>query len=174
MTGQFLDFAKPTLVSQKRCNLVALVAEAVSLLEKSCDSTHPVTFSVETEAEDIMVAGDPDQLKQALWNLGLNAIQAMQMGGQLSFAILRHGSTNGDDWVVIELTDTGRGIPPEEVERIFDPFYTTRPGGTGLGLAITRKIIDNLGGRIEVVSEEGRGSTFRVLLKQAPDQKLRD
>ena len=171
VTGQFLDFAKPTPLSQRQCNLVALVAEAVLLLEKSCDARHPVTFSVQKETEEVMVVGDPDQLKQVFWNLGLNAIQAMQMGGQLSFAIRRHGSTNGDGWVAMELTDTGRGIPPEEVERIFDPFYTTRPDGTGLGLAITRKIIDNLGGRIEVISKEGSGSTFRVLLKQAPDEQ---
>ncbi|MDD5558824.1 ATP-binding protein [Candidatus Methylomirabilis sp.] len=170
VTGQFLDFAKPTLALQKRCDLVALVTESVSLLEKSCDSAHPVTFSIQREAEEVVVAGDPDQLKQALWNLGLNAIQAMQMGGQISFAIRRHGAQNGDGWVAIELTDTGRGIPPGEVDRIFDPFYTTRPGGAGLGLAITRKIIDNLGGRIEVTSREGGGSTFRVLLKQAPDE----
>ncbi len=174
VTGQFLDFAKPTSLSQKRCNLGALVAEAVSLLEKSCDSAYPVTFSIQREAEEVMAAGDPDQLKQALWNLGLNAIQAMQMGGQLNFAIRHHGSTNGDGWVAIELTDTGRGIPPEEVERIFDPFYTTRPGGTGLGLAITQKIIDNLGGRIEVTSREGGGSTFRVVLKQAQGEERPD
>ncbi len=170
VTGQFLDFAKPTPLSQRQCNLVALVAEAVLLLEKSCDARHPVTFSVQRDTEEVMVVGDPDQLKQVFWNLGLNAIQAMQMGGQLNFAIRSHGSTNGDGWVAIELTDTGRGISPGEVERIFDPFYTTRPGGTGLGLAITRKIIDNLGGRIEVISEEGSGSTFKVLLKQAPDE----
>ncbi|MDE2059126.1 MAG: PAS domain S-box protein [candidate division NC10 bacterium] len=170
VTGQFLDFAKPTLALQKRCDLGALVAEAVSLLEKSCDSAHPVTFSIQREADEIMATGDPDQLKQALWNLGLNAIQAMQMGGQLSFAVRHHGAKNGGGWVAIELTDTGRGIPPEEVERIFDPFYTTRPGGTGLGLTITQKIIDNLGGRIEVISREGGGSTFRVLLKQAQDE----
>ncbi len=171
VTGQFLDFAKPTLALQKRCDLVALVAEAVLLLEKSCDSAHPVTFSIQREAEEVVVAGDPDQLKQALWNLGLNAIQAMQMGGQISFAIRRLGSKNGDGWVAIELTDTGRGIPPGEVDRIFDPFYTTRPGGTGLGLAITQKIIDNLGGRIEVTSREGGGSTFRVVLKQAAGEE---
>ena len=170
VTGQFLDFAKPTPLSQRQCNLVALVAEAVLLLEKSCDTRHPVTFSVQRNTEEVMVVGDPDQLKQVFWNLGLNAIQAMQMGGQLNFAIRSHESTNGDGWVAIELTDTGRGISPGEVERIFDPFYTTRPGGTGLGLAITRKIIDNLGGRIEVISEEGSGSTFKVLLKQAPDE----
>jgi two-component system sensor histidine kinase HydH len=68
------------------------------------------------------------------------------------------------------LTDTGRGIPPRELDRIFDPFYTTRPGGTGLGLAIVQKIIDNLGGRIEVVSREGDGATFTVYLKQAPGE----
>jgi two-component system, NtrC family, sensor histidine kinase PilS len=168
VTGQFLDFAKPSPALQKQCNLGALVAEAVSLLEKSCDSAHPVAFSIQQEANEVMATGDPDQLKQALWNLGLNAIQAMQTGGQLSFTVRHRGSKNNDDWVAIELTDTGRGILPEEVERIFDPFYTTRPGGTGLGLTITQKIIDNLGGRIEVISRKGRGSTFRVLLKQAP------
>ncbi|NJD68260.1 MAG: PAS domain S-box protein [candidate division NC10 bacterium] len=167
VTGQFLDFARPTPALQKQCNLVALVAEAVSLLEKGCDSTHPVTFSIQREAEEVMATGDPDQLKQALWNLGLNAIQAMETGGQLSFAIRHPGLANGDDWVEIELTDTGRGIAPGEVDRIFDPFYTTKPGGTGLGLTITRKIIENLGGRIEVISHKGGGSTFRVLLKQA-------
>ena len=170
VTGQFLDFAKPTPALQKRCNLGALVAEAASLLEKSCDSARPVTFSIQRETEEIMAAGDPDQLKQVLWNLGLNAIQAMQMGGRLSFAVRREGTKNGHGWVAIELTDTGRGIPPEEVERIFDPFYTTRRGGTGLGLTITQKIIDNLGGRIEVISREGGGSTFRVLLKPASDE----
>jgi signal transduction histidine kinase len=167
VTGQFLDFAKPTPLLQRPCNLVALVEEAISLLEKSCDSAHPITFSLRQEADEVMVAGDPDQLKQVLWNLGLNAIQAMQTGGQLSIAIRRHDADNGDGWVTIELTDTGRGIPPDEIERIFDPFYTTRPGGTGLGLAITQKIIDNLGGRIEVAAREGGGSTFRIFLKQA-------
>ena len=170
VTGQFLDFAKPTPALQKRCNLGALVAEAASLLEKSCDSARPVTFSIQRETEEIMAAGDPDQLKQVLWNLGLNAIQAMQMGVRLSFAVRREGTKNGHGWVAIELTDTGRGIPPEEVERIFDPFYTTRRGGTGLGLTITQKIIDNLGGRIEVISRESGGSTFRVLLKPASDE----
>lgn len=170
VTGQFLDFAKPTPVSPKPCNLVALIAETVSLLEKSCDSAHPVTFSIQREAEEVTAAGDPDQLKQALWNLGLNAIQAMQKGGQLDIAIRRYVSNDSDHWVGIELTDTGGGIAPGVIERIFDPFYTTRPGGTGLGLAITRKIVDNLGGRIEVISREGTGSTFRVLLKQAPEE----
>lgn len=171
VTGQLLDFSRPTLNPRKPCNLVPLVEEAVSLLEKSCDSAHPVTFSIQREAEEVMVAGDPDQLKQVLWNLGLNAIQAMPTGGRLTLAIRRHVFKHDLGWAAIELTDTGRGIPAEEAERIFDPFYTTKPGGTGLGLTIVQKIIDHLGGQIEVSSRAGGGSTFRVLFKQASDEK---
>lgn len=64
--------------------------------------------------------------------------------------------------------DTGRGIPPEELERIFDPFYTTRPSGTGLGLAIARKILESMGGRIAVESRPNAGTTFRLWLRRAP------
>jgi signal transduction histidine kinase len=154
-------------VLQKRCDLIALAELAVQLLEKSCESTHTVTFAFQGEDKEVVVVGDPDQLKQVIWNLGLNALQAMPMGGQLTFAIRRHTSEYGPRWAAIELADTGRGMEPAEIERIFEPFYTTKPGGTGLGLAIAQKIIDNLGGRIEVVSHEGQGSIFRVWLKQA-------
>lgn len=171
VTGQLLDFSRPTLNPQKPCNVVSLVEEAVPLLEKSCDSAHPVTFSVQREAEEVMVAGNPDQLKQVLWNLGLNAIQAMPTGGTLTLTVRRHVFRHDQGWAAIELTDTGWGIPPEEAERIFDPFYTTKPGGTGLGLTIAQRIIDHLGGRIEVSSRAGGGSTFRVLLKRASDEK---
>ena len=170
VTGQFLDFAKPRQAPETQCDLVPLLRDTIVLLEKSCDGTSTVTFSFQGEAEPVMVAADPDQVKQVLWNLGLNAIQAMPGGGRLTFAIRRHVSYNGAGWVAVELTDTGRGIPPGEVDRIFDPFYTTRSGGTGLGLAIVQKIIDNLGGRIEVVSREGDGATFKIYLKQAPGE----
>ncbi|MGH7409772.1 MAG: two-component system sensor histidine kinase NtrB, partial [Candidatus Methylomirabilis sp.] len=144
-----------------------LVEEAASLLKSGCNSGSAVTISVQREAEQVMVAADPDQLKQVFWNLGLNAIQAMPTGGQLTLAVRRHVSKNGAGWAAVAFSDTGRGIPPAEIDRIFDPFYTTRPGGTGLGLAIARKIIDSLGGKIEVVSRPGDGATFKVFLKQA-------
>jgi two-component system sensor histidine kinase PilS (NtrC family) len=170
VTGQFLDFAKPRQAAETQCDLVTLLQETVLLLEKGSDVTSPVTFSFQGEPEPVMVAADPDQVKQVLWNLSLNAIQAMPGGGRLTFAIRRHVSDNGARWAAVELTDTGPGIPPGEVDRIFDPFYTTRLGGTGLGLAIAQKIIDNLSGRIEVISREGDGATFRVYLKQAPGE----
>ncbi len=168
VTGQFLDFTKPRQGLQKQCDLVALAEEAISLLAKSCDGTSAVTFSVQKEAEEVMVEGDPDELKQVFWNLGLNAIQAMPSGGRLTVAIRQHVPGRGDGRAAIEFTDTGRGIPPGELDHIFDPFYTTKPGGTGLGLGIARKIVDSLGGSIEVVSREGSGATFSVVLKQPP------
>ena len=170
VTGQFLDFARPRRAAETQCDLVALLQETILLLEKNPDVTSPVTFSFQGEPEPVMVAADPDQVKQVLWNLSLNAIQAMPGGGRLTFAIRRHVSDNGTGWAAVELTDTGPGIPSGEVDRIFDPFYTTRLGGTGLGLAIAQKIIDNLSGRIEVVSREGDGATFTVYLKQAPGE----
>ena len=170
VTGQFLDFAYPRQGSETQCDLVAVLEETVLLLEKRSDVASSVDVSFQGVPEPVVVAADPDQLKQVLWNLSLNAIQAMPGGGRLTFDVRRHVSGNGVAWAAVELTDTGPGIPSEEVDRIFDPFYTTKPGGTGLGLAIARKIIDNLGGRIEVVSREGDGTTFKVYLKQAPGE----
>jgi signal transduction histidine kinase len=169
VTGQFLDFAKPRGSLQKQCDLVALAEEAISLLEKSCDGNSAVTFTLQQGAERVMVEGAPDELKQVFWNLGLNAIQAMPSGGRLAVAIRQDLSERGTGWAAIEFTDTGRGIPAAELDRIFDPFYTTKPGGTGLGLGIARKIVDSLGGSIEVISREGGGATFRVVLKQHLD-----
>jgi len=90
-----------------------------------------------------------------------NGVQAMDRGGHLT---LRTGGDNG--MVQISVSDTGVGIPPEELDRIFEAFYTTKPEGegTGLGLSICRRIVEEHGGRIEVESEVQRGSTFTVLL----------
>jgi signal transduction histidine kinase len=99
---------------------------------------------------------------RGVWlNLCLNAVQAMPSGGRLTLAT--HGTPRS---IAIEVTDTGRGIEPEHLDRIWDPFFTTKaPGkGTGLGLSITRTIVEKHGGTIEVRSEQGRGATFRVEL----------
>ncbi len=168
VTGQFLDFAKPGSAEHKECDLVPFLQETVSLLERSCEDPAAVAFAIRTDADRIPVVADPDQLRQVLWNLGLNALQAMPAGGRLTLAARRGSPDNGAGWVSVEVTDTGRGITPGEVDRVFDPFYSTKQGGTGLGLAIARKIVDGFGGRIEVVSTEGRGATFRVLLRAAP------
>ncbi|MDH3496014.1 MAG: ATP-binding protein [Gemmatimonadota bacterium] len=101
---------------------------------------------------------DPDLMTQTLVNLALNGIQAMTPGGVLTFTATRTGTS-----VRIGVSDTGTGISPDELEKIFRPFYTTKHQGTGLGLAITRGIVDRHGGSIEVSSEPGRGSTFTLV-----------
>jgi two-component system sensor histidine kinase HydH len=97
--------------------------------------------------------------KQALLNLYLNALHAMPDGGELILSTRLDGP-----WAVLEVTDTGCGIPPEHQARVFDAFYSTRPGGSGLGLPTTRKIVEAHGGRITLQTEPGKGSRFTIQL----------
>ncbi len=102
---------------------------------------------------------DPTQMQQVLVNLVKNALHAMTRGGTLN---LQTGET--DDGVWVSVGDTGGGIPPEQISRIFEPFFTTRKQGTGLGLMIVQRIVRAHGGRIELESRVGRGTSFRIWL----------
>ncbi len=203
ITGQFLDFAKPQPLLFRPCALRPLVDETLHLLAKSSERHPETTWDVTEEPPDLSVLADSDQLRQVVWNLCLNAIQAMPEGGRLTIAlraapagsqlvessIRQLGKTEpsirgdqltnrpvdhsappsgGGEWVEMAFQDTGRGIPPQELERIFDPFYTTRASGTGLGLAIARKLLESMGGRIDVASRPNGGTTFRLWLRRAP------
>jgi signal transduction histidine kinase len=108
------------------------------------------------------VRGHPHDLQQVFLNLFLNAIQAMPQGGVLRIV----AEAVDDQWVCVRIADTGDGIPPEQLPQIFDPFFTTKdPGmGTGLGLSVSHGIIEEHNGRIDVVSELGKGTTFSVYL----------
>ncbi len=105
------------------------------------------------------IAADPDLLHRALSNLVLNAMDAMPSGGTLTLRTRRD-----DGKVIIEVADTGSGLTPEECERIFTPYYTSKQHGTGLGLAIVQSVVSDHGGRISVQSEPGRGTTFVIEL----------
>jgi signal transduction histidine kinase len=107
------------------------------------------------------INGNSDSLKQVFVNLFLNAIQAMPEGGSLTVVVSQDAN-----FVSVQVADTGVGIPQDVMDRIFDPFYTTKPVGigTGLGLSIVYGIIKKHGGHIEVQSERGRGTTFTVFL----------
>jgi signal transduction histidine kinase len=108
------------------------------------------------------VALDADRFKQALSNLILNAEAAMPQGGEMLVTAEpeRHG-------VRVHITDTGVGIPPESLDKVFEPYYSTRPGGSGLGLPMVRRIVQEHGGSIEVHSEVGRGTRFTIHLPAA-------
>jgi len=199
ITGQFLDFAKPHPLLFRPCTLHPLLEETLLLLAKSSEWHPGTTWALTEETPGLLALADPDQLRQVIWNLCLNAAQSMPEGGTLTVTMrdVPHGdgselvdSSIGElgrpapqsnrpanppihqsidgDWVEIALQDTGRGIPPEALERIFDPFFTTRPSGTGLGLAIARKIVESMGGSIRAESQPGVGTVFRLWLRRAP------
>lgn len=124
-----------------------------------------ITMIEELDYDLLPVAADRNRLKQIFINLIMNAFQAMAHGGALHVRT----SMSDERTVRIEIADTGEGIPQERLDRIFEPFFTTKKAGegTGLGLYIVRKMVELMGGRIEVISRVGEGTTFTILLPQS-------
>ena len=135
------------------------------LTKKQCQK-HGVHVEWKPSEKLPMLMLVPDRVNQVFLNLLLNALDAMPDGGCLRV------STGCDDnlvWVWVAFTDTGRGIPPDALSHVFDPFYTTKSEGLGLGLYITRNIVEEHGGHIEVDSAMGEGTTFTVWLPVSKD-----
>ena len=107
------------------------------------------------------------RLEQALTEIVSNALDAMPDGGRLEIATRPEGAGVGANGVVIEISDSGGGIPPEILPTVCEPFFTTRPEGTGLGLAIAKRYVEEAGGRLEIASAVGRGTAVRVWLPVA-------
>jgi signal transduction histidine kinase len=118
-----------------------------------------VEIVVEAAAALPSISVDPEQIRQVLLNLTINATQAMPKGGQIKLRAVQYGES-----VRIEVEDEGVGIPTEDVERVFDPFFTTRSDGTGLGLPIAYQIVSQHGGHITARNNPERGMTFVVTL----------
>jgi len=155
-----LDYARPRGVQCEEVEVVTLLEKVVELLGAQ-GVLKQLEVSVEAEPGLPALHVDPHQLEQLLINLIMNARDAMPQGGQLRLKGRRVGAD-----VVIEVADTGHGMPPEHLPRVFDPFFTTKePGrGTGLGLAIAARIAESCGGRLTVQSELGKGSSFTLAL----------
>jgi signal transduction histidine kinase len=119
----------------------------------------PIECRLELDQNAEPIAADPDLLHRAISNLVLNAMDAMPNGGTLTLR-----SRHDDGKAIIEVADTGSGMTPEECERIFTPYYTSKQHGTGLGLAIVQSVVSDHGGRISVRSEPGHGTTFVIEL----------
>jgi two-component system, NtrC family, sensor histidine kinase HydH len=160
--SDFLVFARPRELKRQLGEIRQVVEHVASLLQE--DRTRPGGVQVEMQIDSTIppLAFDPDQLTQVLWNITLNGLEAMAGHGRLALSL---GRQNGE--VLITIADTGRGIPPEERWRIFQPFYSKKPGGTGLGLAIAQRIVSAHGGRIDVDSIPGQGSRFTISLPLA-------
>jgi signal transduction histidine kinase len=159
VVGDFLDYARRAEPAMTRVGLRELAGEIVELVRKQA-ADREVELSLEGDA-GIRARGDPDQLRRVLLNLVRNAIQATDGGGSVRLSC---GARDGR--AVFEVVDTGAGIDPEQLERIFTPFFTTREKGTGLGLALSKKIVDEHGGTLTVQSTPGEGARFTVTLPQ--------
>jgi two-component system, NtrC family, nitrogen regulation sensor histidine kinase NtrY len=160
--GRFSDFAKMPAPQLEPVDINQIVREVIQLFEAQLQS--PGKPAVETKLlldEDLgPLSADPEQLRRALRNLILNALDAMPGGGQLTVRTSRL-----DGKVALEVSDTGEGLTPEECDRLFTPYYTTKEHGTGLGLAIVQSVVSDHKGTITVRSDPGKGATFRIELK---------
>ncbi len=164
IVGSFSDFSKMPPPQLEPVNVNELVRQVTRLFAAQLEDPRRPPISPRMEFDETLppVFADPDQLSRALRNLVLNAMDAMPRGGQLT---VRTSRVNGN--ARLEVSDTGEGLTPEECERLFTPYYTTKQHGTGLGLAIVQSVVSDHGGRISVDSEKGRGTTFRIDLPLA-------
>jgi signal transduction histidine kinase len=165
---EFLRFARPADPKFLTISADSLLAKIQSLFGPQFDKTS-IQLNLES-VPDIWVRVDPHQLEQVLINLVQNAADSMVRGGTITLrARTSTARLNGHTRpvVMLEVSDTGTGIPPEVRKRIFDPFFTTKEEGTGLGLAIAARIIEKHGGSIECHSEVNRGTMFVILLPHA-------
>lgn len=159
LVNNFLAYARPAQPRFENMDLNALAADVVRFLDADFRQ-HEVTLRSDLEPLLPQVEIDAPQMKQALMNLMVNARQVLPAGG--SVIIRSRAGSQGE--VVIEIEDDGPGIPTEALERIFEVFYSSRGGGTGLGLPIAKQIVERHGGTIDVESEVGVGTTFRIRL----------
>ena len=158
----FLKFARPDELKLQPVQLTALVSEVVTTAQPEADA-RGVTIKVECPPTLPEINADPGMLGQALLNLAINACQAMSTGGTLRI------SCRADDRrrVILDVEDTGVGIPPEHLSRIFDLYFTTKKEGSGIGLSMVYRIVQLHDGEVEVQSTPGHGTRFRLMFPQA-------
>lgn len=161
IVGRFSDFSKMPAPQFTRVNVNDILRNAVRLFEPQFTAVGKPAITTEYFLIESLpeIDADPDLLHRAFQNLVLNALDAMPAGGTLTLR-----TSDGPDAVRVEVSDTGKGLTPEECSRLFTPYYTTKQLGTGLGLAIVQSVISDHHGTISVSSEEGRGATFRIEL----------
>jgi len=156
---QLLEFARPLTMQRVSTPLQTVIRHALKMVEGEAQ-TKRIVIETDLSLEVAEIPLDTDRMTQVLLNLFQNAIGAMEGGGLLRISLDRRDEKG----VRITVADTGIGIPKEELPRVFDPYFTTRPSGTGLGLAIVHKIVEAHGGEVRLESEPGRGTTATILL----------
>lgn len=163
---QFLRAIRPQPLSTRMENVNAVIEESVAFFEAELKD-RDILVELELDKSMPPLQVDRDQIKQAFYNIIRNAFQAMRSGG-----ILRIRSGADETHVLVSFSDTGGGIPPEDISRVFEPYFTTKSTGSGLGLLIVRRIVRAHGGEIIIESEQNRGVTLTIRLPRA-DRRVR-
>jgi signal transduction histidine kinase len=158
----FLKFTRPEDLRLQAVRVTTLFDEVLPILQPEAQK-YNVRVVIETPDDQLAVNGDAAMLRQAILNLAMNACQAMPNGGTLRLV----GSAAARRRVELLIDDTGVGIPPEDLGRIFDLYFTTKDHGTGIGLSMVYRIVQMHDGEVEVQSTPGRGTTFKLLLPRA-------
>lgn len=157
--NEFLILAKPQVVKFMERDIVQIISETIELLQPQA-VLHNVQFLLEPEGNIPYIYCEANQLKKVFINIIKNAIEVMHAGGAISVKIKRVERES----VLISISDEGEGISPDKLSKLGEPFYTTKEKGTGLGLMVSFQIIREHNGKIEIVSEEGKGTTFNIHL----------
>lgn len=172
LTERLLAFARPNVGDMRVLAVADLVEDAVLLAKYQLEKAG-IIHELETCTPVPEVRGSPGRISQVFLNIIINSLHAMEQGGRLLVRISRRfyriPERGGIRAVLIDFTDTGCGIAPEDIDRVFNPFFTTRESGTGLGLAISYRIIEEHGGVMEVRSLVGEGTRMRVVLPEVAD-----
>jgi len=156
--SNLLDFARPKELVKEKVPLADLIHHSIELIQDDARSKSiQLMIDIEKGIPDLEL--DRDQITQVLLNVELNGLNAVQEGGTLWIRCFRGEDPN---IVIVEIEDTGHGIPEDELSKIFDPFYTTKKRGTGLGLAIAHRIVENHSGTLSVRSQKDSGTVFRI------------
>jgi PAS domain S-box-containing protein len=183
LVERILAFSRSGMGERGPINVQGVIEETLELLAASLPPG--VSLTKRLEAGDAAIVGDATQLHQVAMNLCTNALQAMKNGGVLEVVLdradvaqsrrLSHGNLAAGTYVRLSVGDTGSGIPPDVLDRMFDPFFTTRGAGegTGLGLSLVHGIVADLGGAIDVRTDLGRGTTFTIWLPTAGEAVVR-
>jgi signal transduction histidine kinase len=165
--SDFLNYSRPPTLELQPLDLGAIAADALRMVEVQAHENN-IKLEIRTDSDVPPVMADAEALRSVFTNLLINGVQAIDGdGGQLTITI---SADTANERARIDIADTGPGIPPEHISKVFEPYFSTKDTGTGLGLAIVKKAVDDHGGTITVISKEGSGTTFTITLPIESDR----
>ncbi len=157
LVGDFLDYGKPMKLNFQNTNIETLINDILDLVKIKAEKDNiRINFQ---KGEVPLLSVDPELIKTCIFNIILNSFQAMSDGGELN---VETNTVNNKVQIIIR--DTGAGVSKDNIQRIFEPFYSTKSNGLGLGLAMTKRVIEEHGGKVDFKSEEGKGSVMTIML----------